>query len=165
MMRLVIFIIALTLSSALQAQEMRVIAKDGQIRTFEVADIRRIDYQEAGFMKVVLLSGTNERFDLSSISSIQYQTATSVRPIENKISDINIFPNPVYGMLSVDMKNINKPYQVEVYQISGQIMFSKNDNSDEVWRYNIPFDWQNGTYILKAFNSFQESSRLFIIHR
>jgi Secretion system C-terminal sorting domain len=165
MMVLILFIIAFFLSSVLQAQEMRVIAKNGQVRTFEVANIQRIDYQEAGFMRVLLLSGTIERFSLSNVSSIQYQTPTSVQPVESKFSEINIFPNPVSGMFSADLKNFEKPYQLEVYQISGQMMFSKSDNTDDEWRINIPLDWKNGTYIFRVFNSFQESGRLFIIHR
>lgn len=143
---------------------MRVVIKNGPARTYDVTNIRRIDYQEAGFMQVLLLSGTVERFNLSEINSIQYQMPTAVKPVEIQTSEVKIYPNPASGMLTAEISGIQQPYQVSIYQISGQMMYSIEVN-DDIWRLDVPLNWQNGTYVFRAFNSNQEVSRLFLIHR
>lgn len=52
---------------------------------------------------------------------------------ENTIwNDINIYPNPTSTVLNVDLSNVSKNPWINIYSLSGKVVFSKRLNAQIV---------------------------------
>lgn len=96
---------------------------------------------------------TNDVIHKGSVT-ISAKTGVGIKDIATKVSDLNIFPNPVsksFG-LSFNLKN-NDAVQAELYSLTGELMSTLiNEEQMSAGTYNRNFDINNlaeGVYTLK----------------
>jgi len=75
------------------------------------------------------------------------ETTTSTEDFE--ILDVNIFPNPVQEVLSINCKS-NVIKSIQIFDILGKLVFQTNENNT-IQEINMT-NWDNGIYWLKILN-------------
>jgi len=81
----------------------------------------------------------------------------------NNDIDIQLYPNPADAMLNVVIKNINEAATIQIYNITGQLLYNQsNINPSET--YSIPVSHlATGMYFLKTFSKSTSKVQPFII--
>ncbi len=73
-------------------------------------------------------------------------TMTSI--IENKFSEVNIYPNPATNTLIIEKQNHNKPYNIEIYNSTGTKVFTTN-TATKITSIDVS-EWISGVYVVKV---------------
>ena len=74
-------------------------------------------------------------------------TTVSIKNIEE--SNFEIYPNPTNKFLTIINKDFNKNFKVEIINILGKKVYSKNSNSKELKINMVKQGFSKGTYFIK----------------
>ena len=60
-----------------------------------------------------------------STDSLQCNVPTNVNNQKSSLPEFLIYPNPFVSIVNIDFQKLNKPYDVEIYNSFGQIVYGK----------------------------------------
>ncbi len=134
----------------------------------------------ANFQNVVHLSQFEERWYLDTLTSqyvyyakvvvdtttIDYawgvdSTATGITSLKGDNSNWAIYPNPTNSALNIDSKEINEPTLIQIFDISGSLVYAHRGNEKFLSVSTQTFS--NGMYVLKIITAKSVSSKKFIV--
>jgi hypothetical protein len=121
---IVIFLCSLDVTG--QAQKMYVKEKTGTNAIFTLNAIRKIIFP-GGNMTVINLDGNSETFDLTDIRYVNFtDLSTGIYPLEIQIPEsLILFPNPVSDILTINYLSLGTEIQYEVLTLEGNTILRK----------------------------------------
>lgn len=78
---------------------------------------------------------------------------------ENKLNDINVYPNPSNGIINIQSIN-NDEYNVEVYNVIGNLLFQSNEQGNSMIDLS---SFGDGVYIINLSNENHSISKRVVI--
>ena len=103
-------------------------------------------------------------FSETNSSNINVKDLGNVSVYENNISDIKIYPNPSSGIVNVSANNIQTDFQVEVYNVLGQIIHIQDFNSQIFSTIDLN-DLSNGVYFIHCKTKKESKIEKLIINK
>jgi hypothetical protein len=146
---ILLLIVFLTGSYAVQAQSLVIKLQDGSEKTELLTSIQKLSFVN-GELNVSLKAGINEQFNLSDIQQAHFENVTAIQePEVSTANRLKVYPNPASQEISI--QNIpGGATTIFFYRMDGKLVkqiFSSSDSET----INIS-DFKGGFYLLKAGN-------------
>ena len=168
------FLMILGMTEIVQAQKLNVHFYDNTSSSFEVKDVRSLTFS-ADSLNVTTNDGVMHSWPFNFINYYNYSkkaTSNSTSDLEEKNSNLLIYPNPSKGILNLNFDNINaqkgKAYEVIVYDQTGKIVVRKSyvsDNANEEKRQLNLNTLTNGNYVCEVRMDHYTIRQSFILNK
>ena len=104
------------------------------------------EYLYNGLYSVSLIAESNLNGCIDTVlkSDYIYCTGGSSLSVSEHIYSLNIYPNPAYELIQIDIENFNGSFEVQLYDFTGKLLETTNNTS-----VNLS-DYPSGIYFLKV---------------
>lgn len=166
--KLTLMFVGLLVGSALYAQTNMHLETISGTSTYLIDDVKVITFSSTDLM-VENTSGVTTPFVLNDMVKITFDDVSdAVNEIEN-MSDINVYPNPSNGMVTLNIENGNaSEYNINVYNSLGSLIetIKVPSNGSEVMTTIDFTQFTDGVYIMNiSGNDESNTTRKIIIQK